>query len=174
MPPTSPRNSMRRLTPLNSDSAAMDWPTETPTWRAAPIAASAFSALCAPTRSQRTVPTGRPASSTTNLEKSPPSGWSSAQVMPWPPWPAKPSRGGQAPRARGLVQRPGDALAALARETFARRPRAHRERGREVCIAGIPQDATRARHGAHQVVELPLDGAEVLVDVGVVELEVVQ
>ncbi len=57
---TSPRSSMRRFTPLNSASAAMDCDTGTPAWRAAPMAASAFSALCAPNRSQRTVPTGRP------------------------------------------------------------------------------------------------------------------
>ena len=66
------------------------------------------------TRTIAPCPAGLPPSSTTNLEKSPPSSTSSDQAA---------------------------SLPGVAREPLERRPRAHRERGREVLIAGIPEDA---------------------------------
>ncbi len=44
----------------------------------------------------------------------------------------------------------------------------------QAVLQPVDHHAAAAGHGAHQVVELPLDGVEVVEDVGVVELEVVQ
>ena len=41
-------------------------------------------------------------------------------------------------------------------------------------LAGIHDDAALRRHGAHQVVKLPLDGRQVVKNIGMVEFEVVQ
>ena len=41
-------------------------------------------------------------------------------------------------------------------------------------VVGVPDDAAAAGHDAHQVMELALDGGDVRVDVGVIELEVVE
>ena len=125
----------------------MDCDTGTPACRAAPMAASAFSALCAPNNDHLTVPTGLPPSSTTNLEKSPPSSTSSDH---------------------------GASGARRSRKAFERRPRAHGERGLQVLVAGVPENASRARDRAHQVMKLFLDRRQVFVDVGVIELEIVE
>jgi hypothetical protein len=59
---------MRRRTPWKRASAAAAPSTGTPAWRAASIAASALSALCAPSSSQRTSATGTPACTISNRE----------------------------------------------------------------------------------------------------------
>ena len=59
-------------------------------------------------------------------------------------------------------------------ESFGRRPAAHRQSGLEPRIRRIPDDAAGAGNDAHEMMELPLDRGHVGVDVGVVELEVVE
>jgi len=59
-PRTVPRNSSRRFTPPNVASAARLSRTGTPAWRAAAMAASAFSWLCLPSSAKRSVPCGAP------------------------------------------------------------------------------------------------------------------
>ena len=70
------------------------------------------------------------------------------------------------PQRRGAVRRAGKALE--------RRPAAHGERLRQARVAGVPDDAAAAGDDAYQVMELPLDGADVGVDVGVIVLEIVE
>ena len=77
-----------------------------------------------------------------------------------------------APRTR--ADAPARLRLRAAREALERRPAAHRQRRCEVAVGGVPDDAAAAGHGAHQVVELALDGRDVRIDVGVVELEVVE
>ena len=60
------------------------------------------------------------------------------------------------------------------RETLERCPAPHGERFAQRRIGGVPDDAPAAGHDAYQVMELALDRGEVRVDVGVVELEVVE
>ena len=59
-------------------------------------------------------------------------------------------------------------------EPLARRPAAHGERLTQARIGGVPDDAARAGHDAHQMMKLALDRRDVVVDVGVVELEVIE
>ena len=88
----------------------------------------------------------------------------------------------RAPRSASSRPRPGPAArvhsaSALrrAREALERRPaRPWRASRAEPRIGGVPDDAAAARHDAHQVMELALDGGHVRVDVGVVVLEVVE
>lgn len=62
-------------------------------------------------------------------------------------------------------------FAAEARE-FA--PAALGQHALQAGLRGIHHQPAGGRHGAHQMMELPLDGREVVEDVGVVELEVVE
>src|SRR5207302_392096 len=70
MPLTSPYSCWRRAMPWNACSASSACFTSTPTWRAAAIAASAFSTLCAPISDHCTVPRGCPPSRSSKREKS--------------------------------------------------------------------------------------------------------
>src|SRR5579862_1039444 len=80
-------------------------------------------------------------------------------------------RASRAPMARGRLKRP---RAIGAREALSRRPAPHRERLRQTRIGRVPDDTARSGHGAHEVMELPLDCGDIRIDVRVVELEIVE
>ena len=113
------------------------------------MAASAFSALCAPNRFQRHRAHGLAAFEHHELGKV---------------------------AALGHVERPGDASApGVARESLrAASTRPSRAWPSRLSSPAFHRMRPDAGNGAHQVMELLLDRAEVLVDVGVIELEVVE
>ena len=53
-------------------------------------------------------------------------------------------------------------------------PAALVQHARQAFFQSIHHQAPRGWHGAHQMVELPLDGGEIIKNVGVIELQVVQ
>jgi hypothetical protein len=91
---TTPRISMRRLTPRNRASACAARAGSTPTCRAAAIAASAFMTLCSPSSGQFTSATALPWKCTAKRLAADPGGICALQSAPAN---AKVSRGVQAP-----------------------------------------------------------------------------
>jgi hypothetical protein len=68
----------------------------------------------------------------------------------------------------------GRKIAHCGAEAAHRAPAAGVQHTGQAFFQPVDHHATRGRHGAHQVVELALDGGQVVKDVGVVELQIVQ
>src|SRR5579864_13442 len=75
---------------------------------------------------------------------------------------------------RRLARAPQRLAVRGAGKSLERRPATHGQRLPEPRVGGVPYDPTAGRDGAHQMVELPLDRTDVGIDIGVVELEVIE
>src|ERR1700686_1445638 len=75
---------------------------------------------------------------------------------------------------RGRLRPPLHAGAAAGREFFHAAPATRGQYLRQMRIGTVADDAAAARHGAQQVLELPLDGRQIGVNVGVIVFEIVQ